>query len=178
MLGPVGKRRHFSRCWPAPVAPVISHWRGRGRNSTSSFYIEAGGYKRARAMITLCANCSYSRGRRVRPSAALLFVDRDADRDNPNRGPSLVVAAAHSMPATASSSPVRFLLTAREGGLWVDRSRQEGNSRSLSPHSPGLAPLCARRPPAPVLAAPKAAKLALLYSGANSPVLAAWGDAG
>ena len=119
-------------------------------------------------MITLCANCSYSRGRRVRPSAALLFVDRDADRDNPNRGPCLVVAATHSMPATASSSPVRFLLTAREGGLWVDRSRQEGNSRSLSPHSPGLAPLCARRPPAPVLAAPKAAKLALLYSGANS----------
>ena len=75
---------------------------------------------RARAMITLCANCSYSRGRRVRPSAALLSVDRDADRDNPNRGPCLVVAAAHSMPATASSSLVRFLLTAREGGLWVD----------------------------------------------------------
>jgi hypothetical protein len=48
------------------------------------------------AMIALCANCSCARGRRSWLSAALLFEDRYGDRNHPNRGYCLVVAAADS----------------------------------------------------------------------------------
>ena len=63
-----------------------------------------------------------------------------------------------------------FLLTAREEHLWFDRLAA-GNK--LSPQVAGtarrrLAPSCVRRLPPPVLAAPKAAKVASFYSGADS----------
>jgi hypothetical protein len=48
--------------------------------------------------------------------------------------------------------------------------RQGINSdHGCRPRDRRLAPSCARWPPAPVLAAPKPAKLAPLYSGANTP---------
>ena len=80
-----------------------------------SFYIEAGGISGARAMITLLAPIVHihAEGESLGGIAAMPTA---------NRGPCVAVAAAHSMPATASSSPVRFLLTAREDGLWVDLS--------------------------------------------------------
>jgi hypothetical protein len=68
-------------------------------------------------MIAVCAYYSCSRGRRSWLSAALLLEDRDADRNHPNRGLCLVVAAADGLPATASSSLIQFLLAAREGGI-------------------------------------------------------------
>lgn len=70
---------------------------------------------RMRAMITFCANCSCSCRRRSWLLVALLLENRDADRNHPDRGFCLVVAAAHCLPMTASSSLIHFLLTAREG---------------------------------------------------------------
>lgn len=88
-------------------------------------------------MIALGANCSCSRGRRSWLVVALLFEDRDADRNHPNRGLCLVVAAADCLPSTASSSLIQILLAAREGGIWPSRLRQGTNSDPTSRrHSP------------------------------------------
>jgi hypothetical protein len=76
-------------------------------------------------------------------------VHRDVDRDNPNRGYyCLVVAAAASMPVGASASSFSLSLTARDGGLWPDQSRQGRNSpRNFAGAFLGgrLASACVRR---------------------------------
>ena len=58
-----------------------------------------------------------------------MFGDRNADKNNANHGQRLVFACDRSLlPDTTGSPILRFLLTAREGGLWVDRLRQGINS--------------------------------------------------
>jgi hypothetical protein len=44
----------------------------------------------SRVMISLCAKCSFTRGRRSLLWPFGCFTDRDADDDNPNRGSCLV----------------------------------------------------------------------------------------
>ena len=94
------------RCWgrrgTAPFQPVLAgargttemstHWRGRGKNSTSDSTFRLA-YAETQAIIALCANSSCSHGREHRLSAASLFADCYGDRNHPNRGSSLVVAA-------------------------------------------------------------------------------------
>jgi len=66
-----------------------------------------------------------------------MFGDRNADKNNANHGQHLVFACDRSLlPDTTGSPILRFLLTAREGGLWVDRLRQRINS-ALGRHSGG-----------------------------------------
>ena len=55
-----------------------------------------------------------------------MFGDRNADKNNANHGQRLVFAATESLlPDTTGSPILRFLLPAREGGLWVDGSGRE-----------------------------------------------------
>ena len=89
-------------------------------------------------MIAVCANYSCSRGRRSWLSVALLLEDRDADRNHPNRGLCLVVAAADGLPATASSSLIQFLLVAREDGIW---SREDSRHFALGVGRPRRNPV-------------------------------------
>jgi hypothetical protein len=66
-----------------------------------------------------------------------MFGDRNADKNNANHGQRLGVRCDRSLlPDTAGSPILRFLLTAREGSLWVDRLRQGINS-ALGRHSGG-----------------------------------------
>jgi hypothetical protein len=98
-------------------------------------------------MIAVCSNCSCSRGRRSWLSMALLFEDRDTDRNHPNRGLCLVVAAADCLPSTASYSLIQILSVAREGGIWPSRVRQGTNSAPhvAVPFACRLVLTCARR---------------------------------
>ena len=119
MLGPARNsaisaglgRRQRRRC-------AVVHWRGRGKYSTavSKFFWSSA---RTQGMIALDANRSCSRRRHWR-SATSLSQPRDADRNQPNQGSSLVVAAAACFAAAASAPLFPFHPTASEGGICAD----------------------------------------------------------
>ena len=149
-------------CWgrrgTAPFQPVLAgargttemstHWRGRGKNSTSDSTFRLA-YAETQAIIALCANSSCSHGREHRLSAASLFADCYGDRNHPNRGSSLVVAATSNRPAATSFSLIAFLLAAREGRIWPDCFGSEDTRPSplkpLAPLPRRLALACVRR---------------------------------
>jgi hypothetical protein len=55
-----------------------------------------------------------------------MFGDRNADKNDATHGQGLGVRCDRSLlPDTTGSPILRFLLTAREGGLWVDGSGRE-----------------------------------------------------
>ena len=87
----------------------------------------------------------------------------------------MVAAGPTGMPATANSSLFSSPFDGSGGpaySLTACCREQTRALRLLSAIASSLVLTCARRPPAPVLAGPKPAKLALLYSGANNQRLA------
>jgi hypothetical protein len=145
-----------------------AHWRGRGRYSIADSK-SAWMCGQTWAIIAICANCSCPRGRRASSLAALQSRVSRCRHNNPNQGSCLVVAATDLMPAIAGSPTLQLLLRRGRDDAWLDLFQQGINSahgcrRSVRP--PVLRCACGHL--SAVVAAPKPAKLAPFYSGANN----------